>query len=60
LTNVDLTVTEKSEIANTSVTKFTLIATVSTVRKEEPPLQQKEDGLARGIRAIREGRPASP
>ncbi len=60
LTNVDLTVTEKSEIANTSVTNFTLIATVNAAQKEESPPQEKEDDLARGIRAIREGRPANP
>ncbi len=60
LTNVDLTVTEKSEIANTSVTKFTLIATVNAAQKEKPPPQPKEDALARGMRVIREGRPSSP
>ena len=60
LTNVDLTVTEKSEIASTSVTNFTLIATVNAAQKEGSSPQEKEDDLARGIRAIREGRPANP
>ncbi|MBU1935812.1 type IV pilus assembly protein PilM [bacterium] len=62
LSTVDLTVTEKSEIANTSVTNFTLITTVNTAQKEAVAASQekKEDAFDRGIRAIREGRPITP
>jgi type IV pilus assembly protein PilM len=57
-TNVNLTVTEKGEIANTGVTKFTLTAEIKSASAEIPASPEKEDLIAQGTRAVRQARAA--
>lgn len=58
LANVTLTVTEKSEIAHSGVTKFTLEARVTGTSQKEPETPTKQDAIAQGTRAIKEARAA--
>jgi type IV pilus assembly protein PilM len=57
-TNVNLTVTEKAEIANTGVTKFTLTAQIKPASEETAASPEKEDLVAQGTRAVRQARAA--
>ncbi len=57
-TNVNLTVTEKAEIANTGVTKFTLTAQIKSASADIAASPEKEDLVAQGTRAVREARAA--
>jgi len=59
LTDVKLTVTEKGDIANTTVTKFTLQATVKSLSPPKTAPPAKDDAIARGTRAVRQARTQS-
>lgn len=56
--DVDLTITEKGEIAQTGVTKFTVGAAIIAASEDMLTSPKKEDAIAKGVQAVRQARAA--